>query len=226
MSATIGAGRCRDQRPSRRPEDGEAMGRVLRCGLAEQALPEAPTDRRRHATTWRKWPGSSRGTTSKYTDKCTQTPVKLDRDQMLANVYSSVPFNSCVLPGGDMDNELVKTPGIGGLDEYRKISHAYVDLQYNSPPDPRTFGDFNRLTELIHSTKYLHVGGYAFSIDDAAGNMLEVGDGVNITVGGTNGLGNSNPYDPWRFFLFNVGAAKETGPRGRSSGFARARRRS
>ena len=42
--------------------------------------------------------------------------------------------------------------------------------------------------------------------------MLEVGDGINITVGGTNGLGNANPYDPWRFFLFNVGSAKETGP--------------
>ena len=38
-SATIRAGRCRDQSPSRRPEDGEAMGRVLRCRLAEQALP-------------------------------------------------------------------------------------------------------------------------------------------------------------------------------------------
>ena len=29
-SATIRAGRCRDQKPSRRPEDGEAMGRMLR----------------------------------------------------------------------------------------------------------------------------------------------------------------------------------------------------
>ena len=140
-----------------------------------------------------------------------KTPVKLDRDQMMANVYGWVPFKSC-LSGGDVNNELKDTPGIGGLDEYRKISHAYVDLQYHSPPDPKTFGDFNRYTELIHSPEYLHVGEYAFSIDDAAGNMLEVGDGVNITVGGTNGLGNRNPYDPWRFFLFNVGAAKETGP--------------
>ena len=56
------------------------------------------------------------------------------------------------------------------------------------------------------------MGEYAFSIDDAAGNMLEVGDGVNITVGGAQGLDNLNPYDPWRFFLFNVGSAKETGP--------------
>ena len=42
--------------------------------------------------------------------------------------------------------------------------------------------------------------------------MLEVGDGVNITVGGAQGLDNINPYDPWRFFLFNVGSPKETGP--------------
>jgi hypothetical protein len=41
--------------------------------------------------------------------------------------------------------------------------------------------------------------------------MLEVGDGVNITVGGAQGLDNINPYDPWRFFLFNVGSPEETG---------------
>jgi hypothetical protein len=145
----------------------------------------------------------------KYKTLC-RTPVKLDRDQMMANVYGWVPFNGC--PGGGVINELKDTPGIGGAAGYHKISSAYVDLQYKSPPDPKTFGDFNRYTELIHSTKYLHVGEYAFSIDDAAGNMLEVGDGVNITVGGAQGLDNINPYDPWRFFLFNVGSAKETGP--------------
>lgn len=142
--------------------------------------------------------------------KLCKTPVKLDRDQMMANVYGWVPFNSC--PGGGVINELKDTPGIGGAAGYHAISNAYVDLQYHSPPNPNTFGDFNRYTELIHSAKYLRVGEYAFSIDDAAGNMLEVGDGVNITVGGAQGLDNINPYDPWRFFLFNVGSAKETGP--------------
>ena len=142
--------------------------------------------------------------------KLCKTPVKLDRDQMMANVYGWVPFNSC--PGGDVINELKDTPGIGGAIGYHKISNAYVYLQYKSPPNPNTFGVFNRYTELIHSAEYLRVGEYAFSIDDAAGNMLEVGDGVNITVGGAQGLGNTNPYDPWRFFLFNVGSAKETGP--------------
>ena len=143
-------------------------------------------------------------------EKLCKTPVKLDRDRMMANVYGWVPFNSC--PGGGVINELKDTPGIGGAVGYHAISNAYVDLQYHSPPDPKTFGDFNRYTELIHSAKYLHVGEYAFSIDDAAGNMLEVGDGINITVGGAEGLDNINPYDPWRFFLFNVGSAKETGP--------------
>jgi hypothetical protein len=138
-----------------------------------------------------------------------QTPVKLDRDQMLANVYGWVPFMKCG-DTGSVINQLLDTPGIGA-DGYQKTHDAYVDLQYKSPPNPKTFGDFNRYTELIHGAKYLHVGEYAFSIDDAAGNMLEIGDGVNITVGGTNGLGNRNPYDPWRFFLFTVGAAKETG---------------
>jgi hypothetical protein len=155
-----------------------------------------------------------------YKTKC-KTPVKLDRDQMLARVYGWVPFNSCEPPpNGKVSNELKDTPGIGPgptptpkqrAARYHEISNAYVDLQYHSPPDPKTFGDFNRYTELIHSAKYLHVGEYAFSIDDAAGNMLELGDGVNITVGGAQGLDNINPYDPWRFFLFNVGSPKETG---------------
>jgi hypothetical protein len=153
--------------------------------------------------------------------KLCRTPVKLDRDKMLARVYGWVPFNSCEPPpNGKVSNELKDTPGIGPGPtptpkqkevEYHKITDAYVDLQYHSPPDPKTFGDFNRYTELIHSAKYLHVGEYAFSIDDAAGNMLEVGDGVNITVGGAQGLDNINPYDPWRFFLFNVGSPEETG---------------
>ena len=115
-------------------------------------------------------------------------------------------------------NELKDTPNIGGAAGYHAIANAYVDLQYHSPqepistPDPTTFGVFNRYVELIHDAKYLRVGEYAFSIDDAAGNMLEVGDGINITVGGPDGLGNINPYDPWRFFLFNVGSAQELGP--------------
>ena len=88
--------------------------------------------------------------------KLCNTPVKLDRDQMMARVYGWVPFFSC--PGGDVINELKDTPGIGGAVEYHKISNAYVDLQYHSPPDPKTFGDFNRYTELIHSANYLHVG--------------------------------------------------------------------
>ena len=157
-----------------------------------------------------------------YKAMCTK-PLALTRDQMLANVYGWVPFVACPGPGGifiNLVNELKDTPNIGGAAGYHAIANAYVDLQYHSPrsephqvtPDPTTFGVFNRYVELIHDAKYLRVGEYAFSIDDAAGNMLEVGDGINITVGGSDGLGNINPYDPWRFFLFNVGSAQELGP--------------
>jgi hypothetical protein len=136
-------------------------------------------------------------------------PAALTRDLMMAHVYGWVPFKTC--SPADVDNELLVTPGIGGPAGYHAIANAYIDLQYNVPPNPPTYGDFNRYVELIHAEKYLRVGEYAFSIDDAAGNMLEVGDGVNITVGGAPGLGNTNPYDPWRFFMFNVGAASLSG---------------
>ena len=145
-----------------------------------------------------------------------QTPVAPNRDDMMAKMYGWVPFNSCKDAGDvnhNLNNELQDTPDIGGKTGYQEISEDYVDLQYHSPPNPKTFGVFNRFTELIHSKTYLHANEYGFSIDDAAGNMLEIGDGINITVGGAPGLDNTNPYDPWRFFLFNVGAAEETGPK-------------
>src|SRR5262249_60673810 len=111
-------------------------------------------------------------------------PIKLTRDQMLANIYGFVPFVACPGPNGtfiNIANELKDT--LKTKEEYRKVNNAYVDLQYHSPQDPNkptdadTFGVFNRYTQLIHDAKYLRVGEYAFSIDDAAGNMLEVGDG-------------------------------------------------
>ena len=155
---------------------------MLRYELAEPALPEAPTIVEHMQQDGASGRALREELRASYKKLCATPVGKLDRDQMMANVYGWVPFNGC--PSGDVNNELKDTPGIGGAAGYHKISNAYVDLQYTSPPDPKTFGDFNRYTELIHSTEYLHVGEYAFSIDDAAGNMLEVGDGVNITVGG------------------------------------------
>src|ERR1051325_3770839 len=143
-----------------------------------------------------------------YKQRC-EEPKPLPRDFMLAHVYGWVPFNEC---SAGVENELRDTPDIGGEAGYQAIAEDYVHLQYHSPPNPKTFGVFNRFTELIHSKTYLHANEYGFSIDDAAGNMLETGDGVNITVGGASGLDNPNPYDPWRFFLFNVGAAEAAGP--------------
>jgi hypothetical protein len=143
---------------------------------------------------------------TRYQQLCA-APAGLTRDHMLANVYGWVPFISC--PGGDVDNQLKDTPGYGEAG-YAAVANAYVDLQYHSPPDPTTYGEFNRYVQLIHDVKYLRVGEYAFSIDDAAGNMLEVGAGLNIAIGGPTGLGNPNPYDPWRYFLFVVGDAPES----------------
>jgi hypothetical protein len=133
-------------------------------------------------------------------------PRALDRDFMLAQVYGWVPFNEC---SPAVDNQLKDTPGY--VDAYPAVANAFVELQYQSSADATTaFGPFNRYVELIHSEKYLHIGEYAFSIDDAAGNMEEVGAGLNITLGGPRGLGNPNPYDPWRYFLLGVGSAPPT----------------
>ena len=91
-------------------------------------------------------------------------------------------------------NELQGHPGHRRRRRVSRHLRTCTSTSSTTPrPIPATFGDFNRYVELIHDPKYLRVGEYAFSIDDAAGNMLEVGDGVNITVGGAHGLGNTTP---------------------------------
>ena len=75
--------------------------------------------------------------------KLCRTPVKLDRDQMMAKVYGCVPFNSCEPPpNGKVSNELKDTPGLGPgptptpkqrAARYHEITNVYVDLQYTLP---------------------------------------------------------------------------------------------
>jgi hypothetical protein len=133
--------------------------------------------------------------------------------QMRSQVYQWSPFNvSCTVePGADNLNYhlLQNTPGyydstkagacqpLTGTNcdytKYQKVKTEYDLLHYwpgaPSPPD----GTFDPWVVLVHGKDYLDATAYAYSVDDAVGNMNVPGDGLIIAIGGSTGLPNPNP---------------------------------
>ena len=69
---------------------------------------------------------------------------------------------------------------------YQSVKAEFDDLNYSS--------DFNPYVKLIHDPQYLDAKYvYAYSVDDAVGNMQTSGQGLIIAVGGAAGLPNSSP---------------------------------
>lgn len=112
--------------------------------------------------------------------------LPLTLDLMLQHVYGWVPFNECST--NSFDNALYNTPGI----HYENTVKAYHDIQYSYLLSQND--EFNPYVELIHGKNYLNMDAYAYSIDDAVGNINTTGDGIIIAIGGKLGLPNPNPY--------------------------------
>ena len=133
--------------------------------------------------------------------KLTCTPhLKQTEKLLIQHVYGWVPFNeNCV--NASSANPLKETPG------YKTIINTYIDLQYTPP------GVFNPYVEFIHGRNYLGMNAYAFSIDDAVGNMNEVGDGLVIAVGGKPGLDNGRPFNKDKVIHVNLGTPRTGFPK-------------
>jgi hypothetical protein len=122
---------------------------------------------------------------------CDQTkaaePDTLDEASMLSHVYAWTPFNANCGAG---TNLLEDTPGYAD-NNYAKYQAVKADFDaLNNWPT----GEFNPYVQLIHSSQYLNAQyAYAYSVDDAVGNMQTTGEGLIIAVGGTKGLPNPNP---------------------------------
>jgi hypothetical protein len=122
---------------------------------------------------------------------CEQTkspePATLDEASMLAHVYAWTPFNA----NCSADTNLLEdTPGYqtNNYEGYQMVKNDFDDL--NNWPT----GEFNPYVQLIHNPQYLNAKYvYAYSVDDAVGNMQTTGDGLIIAVGGTQGLPNPDP---------------------------------
>ena len=111
--------------------------------------------------------------------------------EMMKHIYGWVPFNEgCKDPAL---NALKDTPG------YLQTHDTYRKLEYS--PD----GRYNPYVKLIHDKKFLDMGAYAFSIDDAVGNMQELGNGLAVAIGGAKGLPNPKPYDPSKSLIISMG---------------------
>jgi hypothetical protein len=124
---------------------------------------------------------------------CNQTlgPVALTEPLMIAHVYGFTPFGeNCSDP---TINLLEDTPGYADNNSagFKVVKETFDDLQYS--PD----GSFNPYVLLIHGADYIDAPNvYAYSVDDAVGNLQADGNGFVIAVGGTNGLPNPNPASP------------------------------
>jgi hypothetical protein len=118
-----------------------------------------------------------------------------DLNDLLAHMYGWVQWNEYCTAGAAA-NDLSQTSGYAGQ-KYLGIHSEYIKLQYTSLTAAPT-ETFNPYVKLIHGQTYLNMpGSYAFSIDDDVGNMqVANATGVIITVGGTNGLENQDPYNP------------------------------
>jgi hypothetical protein len=130
----------------------------------------------------------------------------------LLTLYGWVPYNFEYVAsrpcGNDKSippftgNALFDTPGVT-KDGYQQLADSYRlntpttrGLQYNYLTETDQTQWFNPYVQLLHSPKYLNMGVYAFSIDDAVGFQQHKGEGLIYAVGGTNGLQNTHELDP------------------------------
>jgi len=131
---------------------------------------------------------------NKYTTLCSTHGAKpLDTDLMIRHVYGWVPFNACA------DDTFIVNPlyetRTGSA--YTEIQNKYIALQYSSLEQANKAEVFNPYAAFIHGGDYLKMhAAYAFSIDDAVGNMNEDGEGIIVAVGGDHGLINKTEYNP------------------------------
>jgi len=110
---------------------------------------------------------------------------------MVGHIYGWAPFNDGC--GNAELNLLEKTPGYSANQsaKYREVKQIFDDLQAEKD------GRFDPYAMLIHSDDYIGAKNvYAYSVDDALGNMQVEGSGLIIAVGGNRGLPNGDPATP------------------------------
>jgi len=117
--------------------------------------------------------------------------------QLLQHLYGWVQFNEhCAADA----NLLQHTPGYDDPNKplnYQKIKNEFDALQYWVDVLKGRYGPFHPYVALIHGPTFLDAAyTYAYSVDDAVGNMQTDGTGLIIAVGGTKHLPNPDHATP------------------------------
>ncbi len=136
------------------------------------------------------------------TDQNITKPVPFNYWEAMKHIYGWVPFNEGC---GAAANPLVATK----INDWghAKVQSMYIhDLQYDYlDTQLATRLLFNPYVKLIHSSEYLSMDAYGFSVDDAVGFMSELGDGLVFTVGGKRGLENKQAFNYADGFSLAIG---------------------
>ncbi|MEO6965976.1 MAG: hypothetical protein ABI076_08790 [Acidobacteriaceae bacterium] len=148
---------------------------------------------------------------SKWTKKwgCTGTPVKMSERLLLAHLYGWTPFvENCTNTAA---NQLYTTPGYSDPKKplnYEIVKADFDQLQYWIQVLKGEYGKFDPYVALVHGPDYLNAPyTYAYSVDDAVGNMQTDGTGLIISVGGTQSLPNPDHATPNVNFPFGYSSS-------------------
>jgi hypothetical protein len=126
---------------------------------------------------------------------CTNSPIPLTDELMISHVYGWAPFteNGCAANANNLEN----TPGYTDNNHarYLAVKQEFDKLNYGAYT--KAFYNFNPWVAFIHGADYLNAPNvYAYSVDDAVGNIQAEGQGFIIDIGSTQNLENQLPASP------------------------------
>ncbi len=145
--------------------------------------------------------------------QCTGVPVAKTERYLLAHLYGWTPFlENCKNTGA---NQLYTTPGYDDPTKavnYEVVKAQFDQLQYWVDVLKGNYGKFDPYVALVHGPSYLNAPyTYAYSVDDAVGNMQTDGTGLIIAVAGTANLPNPDHATPNVNFPFGYSSSYDGG---------------
>ena len=144
---------------------------------------------------------------------CSGDPVQKTDRLFLAHLYGWTPFlENCTNTAA---NQLYHTPGYEDpkkLLNYEIVKADFDELQYWVNVLKGDYGKFDPYVALVHGPDYLNAPyTYAYSVDDAVGNMQTDGTGLIIAVGGSQNLPNPDHATPNVNFPFGYSSSYDGG---------------
>jgi hypothetical protein len=145
--------------------------------------------------------------------QCTGAPVDRTERLVLSHLYGWTPFlDNCKNTGA---NQLYDTPGYNDPNSpvnYETVKAQFDQLQYWVNVLAGDYGKFDPYVALVHGPNYLNAPyTYAYSVDDAVGNMQTDGTGLIIGVAGLENLPNPDHATPNVNFPFGYSSPYDGG---------------